>query len=338
MRGGTEPASYRGPEALVVGCAWGVAFASQSLKRNLGRRGVVTPPYGSTTGDAKQRTAGSSAPTDRRGSSSNHPGQRRTAKRLRQRVGEMGRERGRDHPRSVHQRRTIPQSRPLAVTAPFTQGSLGDGGCGLPRRPVGPPRNDNGFLSFRGQCAHWTWESVLFTMDGDPGRRGRRPLRKGGIAAATTQASGAQRSVRARGREGWAGIGAKTIPKGGPPPRLPGQRLAKRKARKEQLVKFSLCPMTEGCSTAQKVRKSQQSPARAHVEAALTEQNGLAPRPAAWEGASRARNCAAKSVFLLAAPPPFSFCRLQKENGGWIAAGHHLPPRPVRGSWVPAGP
>ena len=171
MRGGTEPASYRRPEALVVGCAWGVAFASQSLKRNLGRRGVVTPPYGSTTGDAKQRTAGASAPTDRRGSSGNHPGQRRTAKRLRQRVGEMGRERGRDHPRSVHQRRTIPQSRPLAVTAPFTQGSLGDGGCGLPRRPVGPPRNDNGFLSFRGQCAHWTWESVLFTMDGDPGRR-----------------------------------------------------------------------------------------------------------------------------------------------------------------------
>ena len=107
----------------------------------------------------------------------------------------MGGKRGRDHPKSVQQRRTIPQSRPLAVTAPFTQGSLGDGGCGLPRRPVGPPRNDNGFLSFRGQCAHWTWESVLFTMDGDPGRRGRRPLRKGGIAAATTQASGAQRSV-----------------------------------------------------------------------------------------------------------------------------------------------
>ena len=30
----------------------------------------------------------------------------------------------------------------LRLTAPFTQGSLGDGGCGLPRRPVGPPRND----------------------------------------------------------------------------------------------------------------------------------------------------------------------------------------------------
>ena len=48
-----------------------------------------------------------------------------------------------------------------AVTAPFAQGSLRDGGYGSPRRPVGPPRNDNGFLSFRGQCAHWPWESVL---------------------------------------------------------------------------------------------------------------------------------------------------------------------------------
>ena len=55
MRGGTEPASYRGPEALVVGCAWGVAFASQSLKRNLGRRGEVTPPYGSNAGGAQRR-------------------------------------------------------------------------------------------------------------------------------------------------------------------------------------------------------------------------------------------------------------------------------------------
>ena len=116
------------------------------------------------------------------------------------------------------------------------------------------------------------------------GRRGRRPLRK---TRSATQASGAQRSVRARGHEEWVGIGAKTIPKGGPPPRLPGQRLAKRKARKEQLVKSGLCPMTELCSTAHMVWKFEQGPARAHVEAALTEQNGLGPRPAAREGAPR---------------------------------------------------
>ena len=111
-----------------------------------------------------------------------------------------------------------------------------------------------------------------------------RPLRK---AQSTTQASGAQRSVRACGHEEWVGIGAKTIPKGGPPPRLPRQRLAKRKARKEQLVKFGFCPMTELCSTAQKVRKSQQGLARVLVGAASTEQNSLEPHPAAREGAPR---------------------------------------------------
>ena len=62
--------------------------------------------------------------------------------------------------------------------------------------------------------------------------------------------AGAQRSARASVGEGWAGIGARTIPKRGPPPRPPRQRLAKRKARKEQLVKFSLCPIPSECSTA----------------------------------------------------------------------------------------
>ena len=99
--------------------------------------------------------------------------------------------------------------------------------------------------------------------------------------------AGAQRSVRARVGEGWAGIDARIIQKGGPPPRLPGQRLAKRKARKEKLVKFGLCPMTSECSTAYRVRKSDESPARALVGAASTEQNGLGPRPAARQGAPR---------------------------------------------------
>ena len=62
--------------------------------------------------------------------------------------------------------------------------------------------------------------------------------------------AGAQRSVRARVGEGWAGIDARIIPKGGPPPQLPRQRLAKRKARKEQLVKFRFCPIPSERSTA----------------------------------------------------------------------------------------
>ena len=64
-------------------------------------------------------------------------------------------------------------------------------------------------------------------------------------AAAIARGSGAQRSVRASGGEEQVRIDAKTIPKGGQPPRPPRQRLAKRKARKEQLVKFGFCPTTE---------------------------------------------------------------------------------------------
>ena len=140
-------------------------------------------------------------------------------------------------------------------------------------------------------------------MDGGLGRRGRRPLRKvyrspsnrpvwasaptGGLPKSQQQAdvgigpygkpnqppkpAGAQRSVRARGREGWAGIDERTIPKEGPPPRLPRQRLAKRKARKEQLVKFGLCPMTSEGSTAYRVRKFAKGPARALAGAVSIE-------------------------------------------------------------------
>ena len=99
----------------------------------------------------------------------------------------------------------------LWPTAPFAQGSLWGRGRGLPRRPCGPPRNDNGFLSFRGQCVHWPWESVLFYDGRGFGPPGRRTLRK---ARSTTKPAGAQQSVRASGREEWAGIDAGTIKKG----------------------------------------------------------------------------------------------------------------------------
>ena len=106
-------------------------------------------------------------------------------------------------------------------------------------------------------------------------------------AAAIALGSGAQRSVCASGCEEWAGIDARIIPKGGPPPQLPRQRLAKRKARKEQLVKFRFCPIPSERSTAYYARKSQQSPARVLVGAAVTEQDRLAPHPAARQGAPR---------------------------------------------------
>ena len=180
----------------------------------------------------------------------------------------------------------LPPLAALANVPLYTREPLGTGGYGLPRRFA--PRNDSPDpLSFRG---------------GPTGRRGNPSfLRWTGVRAAVPRAwppptkfpseiwgvgqvvgpygkpdqppkpAGAQRSVRARVGEGWAGIGAKAISKGGPPPRPPRQRLAKRKARKESLVKFSLCPMTSECSTAYWVRKSQQGPARVHVGTAITE-------------------------------------------------------------------
>ena len=153
-------------------------------------------------------------------------------------------------------------------------------------------------------------------MDGGSGRRGRRPLRK---AQLTTQASRrAAERPRPRGR-GMGGNRRKNHPRRGTaPPRPPGQRLAKRKARKEQLVKFDFCPTTSECSTAHNVRKSQQSPARAPVGITLTEQHSLEPRPAARQGASRARNCAATSVFSFDGSTAVFFLGRQKENGGGL--------------------
>ena len=159
-------------------------------------------------------------------------------------------------------------------------------------------------------------------------RSSRRPLRK---AQSTTQASRrAAKRPRPRGR-GMGGNRRKDHPKRRTAPRLPGQRLAKRKARKEQLVKFSLCPMTELCSTAQKVRRFQQGPARAPVGAALIGQNGLEPRPAARQGASRARNCAATSVFSFDGSTAVFFLGHQKENGVESHRSSSIPPRPLGG-------
>ena len=193
---------------MAAGCAWGVASASQIPKRDLGRRGEVTPPYGSATG---VRSKGASRP-----------------------------------PPPTEAAQVVPSSGPMYLRHGF-------------RRPNFVPKFGASVMGI-----------------GPYGKPDQPP-----------KPAGAQRSARARVGEGWAGIGAKTIPKGGLPPRLPGQRLAKRKARKERLVKFSLCPISELCSTAYRVRKSDESPARAPVGAALIEQDRLAPHPAARQGAPR---------------------------------------------------
>ena len=131
----------------------------------------------------------------------------------------------------------LPPLAALANVPLYTREPLGTGGYGLPRRFA--PRNDSPDpLSFRG---------------GPTGRRGNPSfLRWTGVRAAVPRAwppptkfpseiwgvgqvvgpygkpdqppkpAGAQRSVRARGCEGWAGIGAKAFPKGGPPRDRPG--------------------------------------------------------------------------------------------------------------------
>ena len=154
----------------------------------------------------------------------------------------------------------------LRLTAPFTQGSLSLRGTGDADCRVGPA----GLLAMTAVFCHSEERSDVGIRPFYDGRGFGPPHERRGTArrvvvpygwlrraAAIARASGAQRSVCASGCEGGVGIDARTIPKGGPPPRPPRQRLAKRKARKEQLVKFDLCPITSECSTAYNVRKSQ---------------------------------------------------------------------------------
>ena len=100
-----------------------------------------------------------------------------------------------------------------AVTAPFTQGSLRDGGCGLPRRPCGPPRNDNGFLSFRGAERRGNPSFLRWTMDGGSGRPTKDEGRHAGSSCPTGgcgepprlpwPAAHSGASAPAGAREGW---------------------------------------------------------------------------------------------------------------------------------------
>ena len=229
QRGGTEPAPYRRVEADQ-------------------RRGEVTLPYGCNAGGAQQRadvpkawlppakfraeiwgvshrhrplrpagdgTPGSSCPTDGCGEPPRLPRSAAHSGASAPRSRGMGGSRSRDHPQRGYQPRTIPQSRRSRDSSLCTREPR-DGGCGLPRRPVGPPRNDNGFLSFRG--AERRGNPFLFTMyDG----RGFGPPRS---SAPTEDLPKFQQ----RADVGIGPYGTKWEP-----PRLPGQRLAKRKARKE---------------------------------------------------------------------------------------------------------
>ena len=113
----------------------------------------------------------------------------------------------------------------------------------------------------------------------------------------------------------------------GSPPLPPEQRLAKRKARKEELVKFGFCPIPSECSTAYRVRRSAESPARAPADVTLTEQNGLAPHPVVQEDAKRPGCTTTKAIFSSTVNGAFFF--QEKKNGGFKAAGLPRHPRPA---------
>ena len=135
-------------------------------RSSLMRRGVVTPPYGCNAGGARQRAdvgigpyaprgdegrhAGSSCPTGGCGEPPRLPWPAAQSGASAVRMGGTRRNRSRNHPKSVQQRRTIPQSRLRRASFLCTREPCpaGDGGCGSPRRCA--PHNDNRFLSFRG--------------------------------------------------------------------------------------------------------------------------------------------------------------------------------------------
>ena len=232
-------------------------------------------------------------------------------------MGGTRRNRSRDHPQRGHQPRAIPQSRLRRASSLYTREPLGTGDADC---RVGP----SGLLAMTMVFCHSEERSDVGIRPFYDGRGfgppSRRPLRKvyrspsngpmylrhglrrpnfvpkfGASVRASaptespinhpSQPARSEAPAPAAARNGRES--ALEPSKRDKLPRLPGQRLAKRKARKEQLVKFGFCPMTSECSTAHNVRKSQQSPARAPVGITSTEQDRLEPRPAARQGAPR---------------------------------------------------
>ena len=182
---------------------------------------------------------------------------------------EMGGNRSRDHPQRGHQRRTIPQSRRSRDSSLSTREPLGTGDADC---RVASLLAMTVLILCHSEEAQRADVGIRPFYDGrgfGPPRSSAPTKRRDSCRNHPSQRRTAERLRR--GHEEWAGIDARTIPKGGPPPWPPRQRLAKRKAREEQLVKFGFCPMTSEYSTAHRARKSQQSPARALAGAASTE-------------------------------------------------------------------
>ena len=191
-----------------------MASASQIPFRNLGRQSWSPRPTGAMLVVRSSGPMWASAPTDRRGSRIDHPGQRRTAERLRR-----GREGWVEIGAWIIPKGASNAGQSLshgeAVTAPFTQGSLGDGGIRLffvrkRRGEVTPPY---------GSSAGGTKQRAdvgigPYALRGTA-RRGRRALR---MVAESHRDCPGQRRTAERLRRGWeegVEIEAGIIPEGG---------------------------------------------------------------------------------------------------------------------------
>ena len=132
-----------------------------------------------------------------------------------------------------------------AVTAPFAQGSLGTGDADCRVGPLG-------LLAMTMVFCHSEERSDVGIRPFYDGR-GFGPPRSSAPAESPIDHP-SQPARSGASAPAWARDGRESTQepsqKGDRPPRPPGQRLAKRKARKEQLVKFRFCPTTELCSTA----------------------------------------------------------------------------------------
>ena len=110
QRGGTEPAPYRGRGAGRCvrdgGVRLGCGFRQPNFVPKFGASVIGIGSY-----EKKRKLHRLPGPAAHSGA-------------FAVRSQGMGGNRGRDHPQRGHQRRAIPQSRPLAVPAPFAQGSL----------------------------------------------------------------------------------------------------------------------------------------------------------------------------------------------------------------------
>ena len=119
-RDGARP--LRGTGGVRGGVRLGCGFRQPNFGTKFGASVMVIGPYAPRgTGE---RHAESSCPTGGCGEPPRLPwGAAHSGASAAWSQG-MGKNRSMDHPQMGHQRRTIPQSRPLAVPAPFTQGSL----------------------------------------------------------------------------------------------------------------------------------------------------------------------------------------------------------------------